>query len=46
MLGQEIAYPDGTPVVTAAIVTMVPGQETGWHEHEAPLLAWMLDWAS
>ena len=43
VLGQRIVYPAGTPVVTAAIVTMVPGQETGWHEHDAPLLAWMLD---
>ena len=30
-------------MVTAAIVTMVPGQETGWHAHDAPLFAWMLD---
>ena len=43
VLGQEIAYPAGEPVVTAAIVTMVPGQETGWHAHEAPLFAWMLE---
>lgn len=43
VLGQEIAYPAGRPVVTAAIVTMVPGQETGWHMHEAPLFAWMLE---
>ena len=43
VLGQEIACPGGTPVVTAAIVTMVPGQETGWHADEAPLFAWMLD---
>ncbi len=42
-LGQPIAYPAGKPVVTAAIVTMAPGQETGWHEHDAPLFAWMLD---
>ena len=43
VLGQEIAYPAGKPVVTAAIVTVAPGGETGWHEHEAPLFAWMLD---
>ncbi len=43
VLGQAIAYPAGTPLVTAAIVTMVPGQETGWHLHDAPLMAWMLD---
>ena len=43
VIGQEIAYPEGAPVVTAAIVTMAPGQETGWHVHEAPLMAWMLE---
>ena len=42
VLGQEVAYPAGEPVVTAAIVTMAPGQETGWHAHAAPLFAWML----
>jgi quercetin dioxygenase-like cupin family protein len=30
-------------VVTAAVVTRVPGQETGWHHHDAPLLASMLE---
>lgn len=43
VLGQEIAYPGGRPLVTAAIVTMVPGQETGWHQHDVPLFAWMLE---
>lgn len=43
VIGQPIAYPSGTPMVTAAIVTMVPGQETGWHQHEVPLFAWMLE---
>ena len=43
VLGQEIAYPAGKPVVTAAIVTVAPGGETGWHVHEAPLFAWMLE---
>lgn len=43
VLGQEIAYPEGTPVVTAALVTMAPGEETGWHVHDAPLLAWILE---
>jgi len=42
VLEQAVAYPAGRPVVTAAIVSMAPGQETGWHAHEAPLFAWML----
>lgn len=43
VLGQPIAYPEGKPVVTAALITIAPGGETGWHAHEAPLFAWMLD---
>jgi len=43
VLGQPIAYPEGPPVVTAAIVTMEPGQKTGWHRHDAPLFAYMLE---
>lgn len=43
VIGQPFAYPPGTAKVTAAIVTMVPGQETGWHKHNVPLFAWMLD---
>jgi quercetin dioxygenase-like cupin family protein len=43
IVGQQIEYPAGTPEVTAAIVTLQPGQETGWHRHDAPLFAYMLD---
>lgn len=43
VLGQPIAYPAGAPVVTAAIVTMEPGAKTGWHRHDAPLFAYMLE---
>ncbi len=43
IIGQPIAYPEGTAQVTAAIVTMAPGQETGWHRHEAPLFAYLLE---
>ncbi|NKB29081.1 MAG: hypothetical protein GKR99_16625 [Rhodobacteraceae bacterium] len=39
VLGQTVAYPDGPPKITAAIVTMVPGQTTGPHHHEVPLFA-------
>jgi quercetin dioxygenase-like cupin family protein len=42
-LGQAIAYPaDGTPEVTAILVEMAPGQETGWHKHPVPLLGYLL----
>ena len=43
ILDQTIAYPAGTPKVTAAIVTIPPGGETGWHTHEIPLFAYILD---
>jgi len=42
-LGQPIAYPhEGTPEVTALLVEMAPGQETGWHRHPVPLLGYLL----
>jgi quercetin dioxygenase-like cupin family protein len=43
VIGQRIAYPSGEPQVTGAIVSMAPGQATGWHRHDAPLFAYMLE---
>lgn len=43
VLGTPLAYPRGTPNVTSAIVTIPPGGETGWHEHEVPLFAYILE---
>ncbi|MEP5728220.1 MAG: cupin domain-containing protein [Sulfitobacter sp.] len=43
VLDQPIAYPTGTPKITAAIVTMLPKQTTGWHKHEVPLFAQILE---
>lgn len=42
VIGQPIIYPAGQAKVTAAVVTMEPGQTTGWHRHDAPLFAYML----
>jgi len=42
VIGQPIAYPQGVPKVTAAIITMESGQETGLHLHRAPLFAYIL----
>jgi len=43
-LGQPIAYPcGGTPEITAFLVEMAPGEETGWHQHPVPLLGYLLD---
>ena len=43
VLGTPLAYPEGTPNVTSATVTIPPGGETGWHEHEVPLFAYILE---
>ena len=43
VIGQPFAYPSGTAKVTAVIVTIPPGGETGWHEHAVPLFGYMLD---
>lgn len=43
IIGQEVAYPTGTPNVSAFIVTIAPGAETGWHSHEVPLIAYILE---
>lgn len=43
VIGQPLVYPAGTPQITSAIVTMVPGQQTGWHHHDVPLFAYILE---
>jgi quercetin dioxygenase-like cupin family protein len=43
VIDQKIAYPAGDPKVTAAIVVIAPGKETGWHSHEVPLFVTMLE---
>ena len=43
ILGQEFAYPDGDTQVTASILTLQPGEETGWHHHDAPLFAYIME---
>jgi quercetin dioxygenase-like cupin family protein len=43
VLGQAIDYPAGDPAqVTSLIVTLEPGEETGWHKHPVPLYAYLL----
>jgi quercetin dioxygenase-like cupin family protein len=43
VLGQPLAYPAaGEPRVTAAVITMAPGVDTGLHRHEVPLFAHVL----
>jgi quercetin dioxygenase-like cupin family protein len=47
VLGQAIDYPNGGPAggpaeVTSLIVTLEPGEATGWHKHPVPLYAYLL----
>jgi len=42
-VGQPVVYPGGgTSEVTAMLVEMAPGEETGWHKHPVPLLGYIL----
>ncbi|WP_299662770.1 cupin domain-containing protein [uncultured Ruegeria sp.] len=41
--GEPLVYPDGTPQITVAVVTLQPGQKTGLHRHEAPLVGYILE---
>ena len=42
-LEQPIAYPAGAAAeITALIVTLQPGEETGWHQHPVPLFGTLL----
>jgi quercetin dioxygenase-like cupin family protein len=43
IIDQTIAYPEGTPKVTAAIVIIPPGKDTGWHIHTVPLFVYILE---
>ena len=43
IIDQTIAYPEGTPKVTAAIVIIPPGKDTGWHTHDVPLFVYILE---
>jgi len=42
--GQPITYPTQAPAkITSAIVTMLPGEETGWHQHDVPMFGYILE---
>lgn len=44
VIGEDLAYPTtGKPMVTAAIVTLAPGEATIAHQHGVPLLAHVLE---
>jgi quercetin dioxygenase-like cupin family protein len=42
--GEPIQYPSGaSPRVSAVEITVQPGQQTGWHTHPVPLIAYILE---
>jgi quercetin dioxygenase-like cupin family protein len=44
VLGDGFSYPGAeNPEITSSIVRLEAGAETGWHLHEAPMYAYILD---
>ena len=43
VVGTPLQYPEGPVNITSAIVTIPAGGETGWHLHEVPLYAHILE---
>ena len=44
IMGEDVRYPEGSPArVSAVILTLEPGQETGWHTHGVPTFGYVLD---
>lgn len=42
--GEALAYPEGAAAcLTAAIVTLLPGEATGWHRHAVPAFGYVLE---
>lgn len=41
--GKPIVYPKGQAEVTALIVEITAGAQTGWHEHPLPSFAYVLE---
>jgi quercetin dioxygenase-like cupin family protein len=43
VMDEPIVYPQGTAKLTTGIITLQPGEETGWHTHGVPLTGIVLD---
>ncbi|MET1415186.1 cupin domain-containing protein [Roseibium sp. HPY-6] len=41
--GEKVVFPQQNPSVRAIVVTMDPGERTVWHQHGAPLFAYILE---
>jgi quercetin dioxygenase-like cupin family protein len=44
IVGEQIVYPEGSPAkVTSVLITMGPGEKTGWHTHGVPVFGYILE---
>jgi quercetin dioxygenase-like cupin family protein len=44
VLGQPVVYPTQSPAkITSAIISMQPGEQTGWHQHDVPMFCYILE---
>ena len=43
VIGQDIQYPSGPPLITSKIVTIPIGAETGVHSHEYPMFGYVME---
>lgn len=41
--GNKISFPQNSPSVRAIEITLAPGEETAWHQHIAPLFAYIIE---
>jgi len=41
--GKQIVYPEGQAEITALLVEIAPGGETGWHHHPVPSFGMLLE---
>lgn len=44
VIGEAVRYPEGAPArIESLIVTMEPGEATGWHKHGVPTYGYILE---
>ena len=43
VMDEPIVYPSGTAKITTGLLTLDPGDETGWHTHGVPLTGLVLE---
>lgn len=41
--GEKLAFPKDSASVQSFVVTLSPGEKTAWHQHHAPLFAYVLE---